>query len=162
MHKLFVIILLMTAIPAAAFAQSQREHRGWGYAFAGVGGNTGFNSGARFTAGGGGEVLFFRGLGVGGELGYLSSPERVGNGFGIGSVDLAYHFNRSGKIAPFVTGGPSVAFSSGGGSAVGGNLGGGIQYWPKGRVGLRFEVRDHVFSSDSPHLFTFRVGVTFR
>jgi hypothetical protein len=160
MRKLFVIILLMTAIPAA-FGQSQGERRGWGYAFAGVGGNTGSDSGARFTAGGGGEVLFFRGLGIGGELGYLSSPERVGNGLGIGSVDLVYHFNRSGKIAPFVTGGASVAFADGG-RAGGGNVGGGIQYWPKDRVGLRFEVRDHGFSSDSPHLFTFRVGVTFR
>ena len=42
-----------------------------------------------------------------------------------------------------------------GGAAGGGNFGGGIQYWPKDRIGLRFEVRDHIFSSDSPHIFTF-------
>lgn len=161
MRKLFIIILLTASVPAAAFGQSRDERRGWGYAYAGVGGVTGFNSGASFTAGGGGEVLFFRGLGVGGDLGYLSLPGRFDNGIGIGSVDLAYHFNRSGKVAPFVTGGPSVAFA-GGAAAGGGNIGGGIQYWPKDHLGMRFEVRDHVFSSDSPHFVTFRVGVTFR
>ncbi|HKQ09168.1 MAG TPA: outer membrane beta-barrel protein [Blastocatellia bacterium] len=161
MRELFVIILLMTAIPAAAFGQSQGERRGWGYAFAGVGGNTGSDSGARFTAGGGGERLFYRGLGIGGEIGYLSSSNSIGDGIGIGSVNLAYHFNNAGKVAPFVTGGASAAFR-GSSAAGGGNFGGGIQYWPKDHVGLRFEVRDHIFSSDSPHLFTFRVGVTFR
>jgi len=161
MRKLFVLILLMGSLPALALAQSQSERRAWGYGFVGVGGNTGSNSGARFTAGGGGEALFYRGLGVGGEVGYLSSSNNFGNGIGIGSVDLAYHFNRAGKVAPFVTGGASAAFA-GGGASGGGNFGGGIQYWPQEHVGMRFEVRDHVFASDSPHLFTFRVGVTFR
>jgi hypothetical protein len=161
MRKLFFLVLLTALIPSAAFAQSQGERRAWGYAFAGVGANTGSGSSARFTAGGGGEALFFRGLGVGGDLSYLSAGNEFGNGIGIASVDLAYHFNRSGKIAPFVTGGPSLAFA-GGGSTGGGNFGGGIQYWPKDHLGMRFEVRDHVFSSDSPHFVTFRVGVTFR
>jgi hypothetical protein len=161
MRKLFVIILLMSAIPAAAFGQSQGERRSWGYAFAGVGGASGSNSGARFTAGGGGERLLYRGFGIGGEIGYVSAANSVGDGIGIGSVDLAYHFNNVGKVAPFVTGGASAAFR-GSAAAGGGNFGGGVQYWPKDHVGLRFEVRDHIFSSDSPHLFTFRVGVTFR
>ena len=161
MRKLFVIILLMTSIPAAAFGQSHGERRGWGYGFAGVGGTTGSNSDVLFTAGGGGERLLYHGLGIGGEIGYLSAADSLGEGIGIGSVNLAYHFNHSGKVAPFVTGGASAAFRSGVGAG-GGNFGGGIQYWPKDHFGLRFEVRDHVFSSDSPHLFTFRVGVTFR
>ena len=161
MRKLFVIILLMSAIPATAFGQSQSERRGWGYAFAGVGGTTGTDSGALFTVGGGGERLLYRGFGIGGEIGYVSASNSIGDGIGVGSVDLAYHFNRSGKVAPFVTGGASAAFRSDV-AAGGGNFGGGIQYWPKEHVGLRFEVRDHIFSSDSPHLFTFRVGVTFR
>lgn len=161
MRKFFVIILLMISIPAAAYGQSRDERRGWGYGFAGVGGGTEFNTGARFTAGGGGEVLLYRGLGLGGEIGYLSAPERVSDGIGIGSVNLSYHFTRTGKVAPFVTGGASAGFA-GGSAAGGGNFGGGIQYWPKDRVGLRFEFRDHVFSSDSPHLYAFRVGVTFR
>jgi len=161
MRKLFVIIMLMTAIPAAAFGQSQSERRGWGYAFAGVGGASGSGSGTFFTVGGGGERLLYRGFGIGGEIGYLSSTDRLSDGIGIGSVDLAYHFNHNGKVAPFVTGGASVAFRSNA-AAGGGNFGGGVQYWPKEHVGLRFEVRDHVLSSDAPHLFTFRVGVTFR
>ena len=160
MHKLFVIILLVASIPAAAFGQSANERRGWGYAFAGVGGASGSGSGTFFTVGVGGEKLLYRGFGIGGEIGYLSSTERLSDGIGVGSITLAYHFNNAGKVAPFVTGGAAVAFRSN--AAGGGNFGGGIQYWPKERVGLRFEVRDHVFSSDAPHLFTFRVGVTFR
>jgi hypothetical protein len=158
MRKLFIIILLMTSIPAAAFGQSRGERRGWGYGFVGIGST---NSELLATAGGGGERLLYRGLGIGGEIGYLSTTNSIGDGLGIGSANLAYHFNHSGKIAPFVTGGISAAFRSGV-AAGGANFGGGIQYWPKDHVGLRFEVRDHVFSSDSPHLFTFRVGVTFR
>jgi hypothetical protein len=158
MRKLFVIILLLTSIPAAAFGQSQGERRGWGYGFVGIGGT---NSEVFATAGGGGERLLYRGLGIGGEIGYLSTTDSLGNGLGLGSVNLAYHFNHNGKVAPFVTGGASTAFR-GGAAAGGGNFGGGIQYWPKDHLGLRFEVRDHVFSSDSPHLFSFRVGVTFR
>ena len=161
MRKLFVLILLMSSVPAAAFGQSQGERRGWGYAVAGLVGTAVSNAGPRFTVGGGGEVLFYRGLGIGGDLSYVTAPDRVSNGIGIGSVDLAYHFNRAGKLAPFVTGGASAAFN-GGGSAGSGNFGGGIQYWPKDHVGVRFEVRDHIFSSDSPHFYAIRVGVTFR
>ncbi|HEY9232114.1 MAG TPA: hypothetical protein VIS78_08205, partial [Blastocatellia bacterium] len=87
MHRLLVIILLVAWIPAAAFGQSASERRGWGYAFAGVGGTTGTDSGALFTAGGGGERLLYRGFGIGGEIGYLSSSNRIGDGVGIGSVD---------------------------------------------------------------------------
>jgi Outer membrane protein beta-barrel domain len=158
MRKLFLILLLMTSMPAAAFAQTPSERRGWGYGFVGLGVT---NAESLATAGGGGERLVYRGLGIGGEIGYLSSTDSIGNGLGLGSVNLAYHFNRSGKVAPFVTGGASAAFRSGVGAG-GGNFGGGIQYWPKDHFGLRFEVRDHVFSSDSPHVFTVRVGVTFR
>jgi hypothetical protein len=158
MRELFVIILLMASAPAMALGQSRGERRGWGYGFAGIGGT---GSELFATAGVGGERLLYRGLGVGGEIGYLSTTDSIGNGLGLGSVNLAYHFNHSGKVAPFVTGGASAAFRSGV-SAGGGNIGGGIQYWPKDHLGLRFEVRDHVFSSDSPHIFVFRVGVTFR
>src|SRR5436190_25886 len=47
MHKLFVIILLVALIPAAAFGQAAGERRGWGYAFAGVGGISPQGGGAR-------------------------------------------------------------------------------------------------------------------
>jgi hypothetical protein len=161
MRQLLIITLLMISTPVVAFGQSQGERRGWGYAVAGVVGTAVSNAGPRFTVGGGGEVLFYRGLGIGGDLSYVTAPDPTGNGIGMGSIDLAYHFNRGGKVAPFVTGGASAAFN-GGGSAGGGNFGGGIQYWPKDHVGVRFEVRDHIFSIDSPHFYTIRVGVTFR
>lgn len=160
MRRLLMVTLVAILVPIGAFAQSTKEHRGWGYGFAGVGGTSGSNSDVLFNIGGGGEGLIYRGLGAGAEIGYLSSAGSFGDGIGLASANLAYHFNRSSRVVPFVTGGASLAFRSG--TAGGGNFGGGIQYWPKEHFGLRFEFRDHVFSSDSPHLFTFRVGVAFR
>ena len=83
-----------------------------------------------------------------------------GDGIGVFSANGAYHFQRpKSKLVPFVTGGYSLAFRSF--TSSGGNFGGGVQYWMKDHLGLRFEVRDHVFSSDSPHFFQFRVGLSF-
>jgi hypothetical protein len=48
------------------------------------------------------------------------------------------------------------------GAAGGGNVGGGAQDWFTERAALRLEFRSHVFSSDTPHLFGFRVGIAFR
>ncbi|MDQ3010723.1 MAG: hypothetical protein M3X11_08495 [Acidobacteriota bacterium] len=43
------------------------------------------------------------------------------------------------------------------------NFGGGVNYWFKDRIGLRFEVRDHMFiPSPDTHLIGFRVGLLFR
>ena len=43
------------------------------------------------------------------------------------------------------------------------NAGGGINYWFKERVGMRFEVRDHIFPLfGSTNLISFKVGITFR
>jgi hypothetical protein len=54
---------------------------------------------------------------------------------------------------------PGVA--SGGSATL--HIGGGINYWFKKRVGLRFEIRDHVFPQDgAAHLLNGRVGLTFR
>jgi hypothetical protein len=84
----------------------------------------------------------------------------VGDGLGLASVNLSYHFNNSRKLAPFVTGGGSLAFR--GGAAGGGNIGGGVHYWMRDNLGLRLEVRDFIFSSDSPNTVVFRVGLSFR
>jgi hypothetical protein len=157
---LIVCILLLTA--AGAYGQTGDDPRGWGYGFGAVGGDSG-NSTANLHAGGGGEGLIYKGFGLGAEVGYISPFRSIGNGVGILSTNVAYHFvNASSdqKLVPFVTGGFSLAFR--GGSSGGGNFGGGVQYWMRPHVGLRFEFRDHLFSSDSPHLYGFRVGVSFK
>jgi len=104
------------------------------------------------------------GFGVGGEVGYLARFNRFNDGLGLASANVSYHFkgnDSSRKLVPFVTGGPSLGFRNGA-TAGGGNFGGGAQYWFKERVAARFEVRTHVFSSDSPFNIGVRVGLSFK
>lgn len=160
MKKFIMAIALLILAQGLAFAQSSNERKGWGYVFGGAGVRDGFGSGTIINVGGGGERLLAKGFGVGGEMGYLTNTRGVSNGLGLGSANLSYHFNTARKVAPFVTGGGSFAFR--GGAVGGGNIGGGIHYWMRDNVGLRFEVRDFIFSSDSPNTVVFRVGLSFR
>jgi len=160
MRKIIITAIVMMTIQGIALAQGSNERRGWGYVFGGAGASSGDFSTGFFQVGAGGEGLVANGFGLGAEIGYLAPFRSGGNGIGLFSGDASYHFNRSSKLVPFVTGGYSAAFRSG--ASHGGNFGGGVHYWMKEHVGLRFEVRDHVFSSDSPHLFQFRVGLSFR
>jgi hypothetical protein len=158
MKKIIFTLILFAFLQSVTLAQSS-DKRAWGYVFGGVGGQSESNA-ASLHVGGGGEGLLYKGFGIGGEIGYFAPFERAGDGFGLGSVNVGYHFNPSQKVVPFVTGGYSVAFRTR--SSSGGNFGGGVNYWMKDKVGLRFEFRDHIFSSDSPHTYSFRVGLNFR
>lgn len=158
MKKLISAIFILAMIPALAEAQGN-DRRAWGYLFGGAGGVS-ESSTAFLHIGGGGEGLVYKGLGLGAEVGYFTPFSRFSDGVGILSVDVSHHFNRKEKLVPFVTGGYSLGFRSG--SSSGGNFGGGVQYWASDRVGLRFEFRDHIFSSDSPHFYSFRAGISFR
>jgi hypothetical protein len=160
MRKMMTAITLLVLIQAVALGQSPTDKRAWGYVFGGGGGTSGGGSTGWFQVGAGGEGLVYKGLGLGAEVGYLAPFRAAGDGIGILSPDVSYHFKRSNsKLVPFVTGGYSLAFRNG--TSSGGNFGGGVQYWMKDHLGLRFEFRDHVFSSDSPHFYQFRVGLSF-
>ena len=147
-------------VQGLALGQTRSERKGWGYVFAGVGARSNGNSDTLVNVGGGGEGHFGNGLGLGGEVGYLTTTGNGSEGVGLASFNTSYHFLRTQKVVPFVTGGASVIFRSG--SAGGGNFGGGAHYWMNDHLGLRFEVRDHIFSSDSPHTVIFRVGLSFK
>ena len=155
---LLVSIATSSGVPGQSREQAV-ERRAWGYFFFGVG-STSENSNAFINAGGGGEGLLYKGFGVGAEIGGLTPINNGNETIGLASVNVTGHFNRTGKVDPFVTGGASLAFRNG--SSGGGNFGGGVHWWVKNRLGLRFEFRDHVFSSDSPHFYVFRTGVSFR
>ncbi len=161
MRRVAWFLLLLVLIPGAGYAQSSGERRVQGYGFAapgGAGGTVTMHYGAGFDA------LAYKGLGLGGEIGYLMPAESPGDGFGVFSPNVSYHFltgSKSGKFDPFVTGGYSLFFRDDTANAV--NFGGGVNYWIKERIGLRFEIRDHVLpDSDNTHFYGFRVGVTFR
>ena len=159
MRRLMIALAVFILAQGVAMGQSTGERKGLGYIFAGVGGASNNGSEVLINAGGGGEGLVYKGLGLGGEIGYVSAIDS--EGAGLASGNISYHFNRSQKLSPFITGGPSVGFR-GGASAGGGNIGGGVHYWAGDRVGVRFEFRNFIFSSDSPHTYVFRVGISFR
>jgi hypothetical protein len=148
----------------AAPAGSEKEHHGQGYVF--------FAPGATFAGGqhigtmhfgGGGEVLPYKGIGIGGEIGYFTPWEDFSAGFGILSANGSYHFLRNRKVSPFVTAGYSLGFRDGSINLV--NFGGGINWWFANRLGLRLEARDHIRSREPfarVHYFSGRIGLSFR
>jgi hypothetical protein len=103
-------------------------------------------------------------LGAGAELGYLFPRQAAGDGFGILSTNGFYRFTNSPslqKVTPFVTAGYSLGFREGTINMA--NFGGGLDYWVRDRMGLRLEVRDHVWPGDpAAHFLMFRVGLVGR
>jgi hypothetical protein len=164
MKKLIVLFIVLMPVLSYAQAPTQKERASYGYAFTGVmvpsdGGESALHAGI------GGEGIIYKGFGVGGEIGYIRSFGSVPNyGAGILSVNPSYHFmkvSKSRKLVPFATGGFSLLINSD--SPLGVNFGGGVTYWFKDRMGVRFEVRDQVpIYSGSGHFPSFRVAFTFR
>jgi hypothetical protein len=117
--------------------------------------------------GAGGEVLLFRGLAVGGELGAMGRP---GDEVGLYSIDSSYHFSHArgkSKLVPFIEGGYTRAFGNRGSPYPNiFNFGGGVHYWVFKRVGLRLEFRDYVaqhsFFAGTDQYWGFRVGLALR
>jgi hypothetical protein len=143
-------------VAATGFAQSEGR-RGQGYVFFAPGITSPDVSGfGHFGAGG--EALLTRRVGIGSEVGYATPWSDFAAGIGLFSVNGSYNMGR-GKLSPFLTGGYTLAFRNG--TANGFNFGGGVNYWLRDRIGLRFEVRDNVIERDA-HLVGFRVGLAFR
>src|SRR5262245_30953773 len=164
MLRIFQVIFCLVLISTFAAAQTTDGHRAQGYVFAGAGGTAPDGVGATLNFGVGGEGLIHKGLGAGGEIGYLTPARTMSDGFGILSANGSYHFisaSESRRLVPFVTGGYSFFFRSG--FANGFNAGGGINYWFREHMGLRIEFRDHVIhDSRNVHLVGIRVGLSFR
>jgi hypothetical protein len=162
-----VIVSLILGLSAWGHAESSpsqqaaQEHHGQGYGFFAPGAivDEGYSlSTAHFGAGG--EHLLYKGLGVGGEIGYLAPWRDFSLGIGILSVDGSYHFTRTNKVSPFVTGGYSMAFREGHINLI--NFGGGVNYWFHDRMGIRLEFRDHISSQYNIHYLSGRIGFSFR
>ncbi len=163
--------VLAFAFPGLASAQSPspttapgsgQAHHAQGYVFVAPGAYIGYaDSVAILHVGGGGEALIQRGLGIGAEIGAIGSLQESGGGLGLFSVNGSYHFRRNKKIAPFLTGGYSVVGGNGTRSLV--NVGGGVNYWLRERVGIRLEFRDHFYLDGAGRqLLGFRIGFAFR
>ena len=138
------IMAMITGTPLLA----QTEPRAWAQVFGGFGAIASSDDAqAVVHLGGGGEGLLAGGLGVTGELGYLSNYQDFSGGIGVFSVGAMYAFNRDHKTVPFANGGYSLFFRSG--TANGFFFGGGVNHWIGEGWGIRIEGRDQVFASDS-------------
>jgi hypothetical protein len=159
LNKLIILVLLAVTLPSAVAAQN-KEHHGQGYVFVAPTASSEGDYGLHFGVGG--EGLVYKGLGVGGEIGYLGVAQDLSRGVGVFSPNVSYNFWRSSKVSPFLTGGYSLIVGGDGvGNAV--NVGGGLQWWFKNHIGMRFEVRDHVYPA-APGFRTvgIRIGLAFR
>ena len=136
------------------------EAQGLGYGVGGLAGVSGFfASAAAGHVAGGGEALFRGRAGIGGEVGLI-------NNLTLGSVNGVVHLlpSRAGsRLSPFVTTG-WTRMSSGEGTFDAWNAGGGVDVWPRDRVGFRLELRDHLRpdTRGTVHYWTIRGGIVFR
>jgi hypothetical protein len=158
----FLFVVCSATLPA----QMPDEHESYGYLFAGV---TNPHKSA-FTLfennfahlGGGGEAMFNRWFGFGGEVGVLLPSSDRSRAVGLGSVGPQLHFLPStSRFDPFVAGGYTVLVRGGVGHLW--YSGAGLNYWTSRRFGVRAEFRNHVWpTQDSLQLIDFRFGIVIR
>jgi hypothetical protein len=172
MKLLIATSALLLAWSVEAMAQTSEHYRAQGYLFFAPGVSTDHEaefSSATLHLGGGGEGFIYRGMGLGAELGYVALWSASGDGPGMGSVNVSYHFFHRAperNLEPFVTGGYSLFARHG--TVSSGNFGGGINYWLGSRAAVRFEARYqgiglHIpyFGGAAPNV-EFRIGATWK
>ena len=164
------VLVLLTTTPARAQGIDHLS-RGEGYcSFALGAGSVSANSGAVEHFGGGAEYIY-KGVGIGGELGYAHWGRGAWGKAWVPSVDLSRHVlgdKTPTKIEPFVLIGVSayIPTEPGARGAPAVNFGGGVNFWLRKHTALRAEFRDYV--ALSPQLdpgrnyASFRIGLTFR
>jgi hypothetical protein len=156
-NRPLVLAVMLMAIIFEGIANAQSSN---GYVVGGVGS---YNSKLISQAAIGGEKVFGKGIGAGGELGFVAGH----TSFGFVSLNGYYHLAHNGaaqKVDPFVTGGFTSAFNLFGSATNGANLGLGLHYWFLPHLGVRAEFRDIVFlgTSQGANVWGFRGGIAFR
>jgi hypothetical protein len=153
---------LLSMLPSPCAAQKSYSSHAQGYLFVAPGLWTHESTvSGTLHFGGGGEAFIHKGLAAGAELGYVVPWRAPGDGIGMLSLDASYHVPKGSQLAIFVTGGYSLGFCSGTANFL--NFGGGATYWFKRKEGVRFEVRDHVYTASSrTNYLDFRLGFAFR
>jgi len=163
MKSLLTIFALLLLLPVLAMGEeNDSEINAQGYAFAAPGK---FHRSATLHFGGGAEFDLYKGLGFSTDIGYISNPRYMGEGFGILSPNARYAFTNANnsKLVPYVTGGYSLLFQSGTANAF--NFGGGIDYWFHDKAALKVEFRDHVWrysSYSTYHIWQIRMGISLK
>lgn len=176
MDKVLATMALVVFLPLVALPQdTDHQYHGQGYGVYGVGAVTSTlnrnNQPVVQEVGFGGEGFVFKGLGMGGELAWVHWGA-YDNQAWLPSVDVSYHVlgNRArARVDPFGLFGASVYVPTmhGDRGDAAKNFGGGVNFWVKPHLALRFEFRTTVnrdvyeFGPGNPYL-AFRFGVTFR
>jgi hypothetical protein len=157
---LYKVLLFAALVPVCMFAQ--RTH-GYGF-FAPSAVTGGGDSDGAMNIGVGGEARILRNVGLGAEVSWFTPWQSFDSGFGIFSPNGYIHFvnDRRARFDPYATIGYSLFFRSGTASLL--NFGGGANWWFSDRLGLKFEVRDHVRPDSrlTVHFWGVRAGVTIR
>ncbi len=155
--------LLFTLAAGLACGQDGegRRYNGSGYATFGVGGCQ--HRYVNLSVSGGGEAFLWRGLSLGGEVGYYQFRDWGNSSFGIATLNPGYHFTDrrlDSKFDPYVTVGLlGVGFTSRWHTGAG-SLGAGLNYWLKNRIGIRAEGR--IYGVSEEVIAKFRIGLVFR
>jgi len=181
MAKLLTVGILSLVFAAPGWAQADKKYCCEGYAF--IAGRS--TTPATASAGAGGEIFVYHGLAAGGDVGTtLGNPDgKLTMSMGY----VAYHFlccRAKNKVEPFASLGVGYLvgdinthginyqdFFIAGPDRVFTSPSGGVTFWPKKRVGVRFEVRHYAYTVSNgallnvagPNGFTeFRVAFALR
>ena len=162
--KRMILAMTLFSIPAwpqAEPAEKTFKYNGNGYTF--------FSAGAcqhgytNVGVGGGAEGFIWRGLVIGGEIGYYRFPADRNAGYGVATLNPGYHFvnrKKPAKWDPYVNATVLGLGFAPGGLVPAGHLGGGVNYWFKEKIGLQTGVQFQAICCEA--LALFRVGLTFR
>jgi hypothetical protein len=160
-----MLVMLLASLPASAQMSSSYVYVFGGPVVVPQSAYTRWN-GDFIHVGGGGEGRLTERFALGAEIGVLKPvTNQYAITAGLASVTPAFHFaskDSKSRFDPFVDGGLTLLFASGGGIGI--HYGGGVNYWLRRRFGLRFEFRDHIWSPESGeavHLVDFRAGIVF-
>jgi hypothetical protein len=147
--------------PAAGQTVKPYRYDGGGYVAYGIGAC--HHGVTNVSVGVGGHAFLWRGLTLGGDIGYYRFAERNSSGFGIATLDVGYHFvdrRKPGKLdSYFAAGVVGLAFGPGSATSAA-SVSGGINYWFKPRLGLHTGFRVTAIPWEA--IAMFRVGLSFR
>ncbi|MEN6537160.1 MAG: hypothetical protein ABFD60_07220 [Bryobacteraceae bacterium] len=150
----FLSLLFLVVVVPHAYTQTH------GYAFAGSTVGIDAPDSNAFRYGIGGNWGFLRHLTLGGEAGGLHED---GNEGMLASGNVGFHFrgNVETGFDPFVTAGLTGIYVGGETSGYT-NIGGGLNYWFRPRIGFRVEFRGYPGGEDRNGFSEFRFGIAFR
>ena len=160
MRTILVVLTAVLMLASPTVAQETRESVSHATTVFGSLGGIGDGT-ATIHFGGGEELIWPNGLGLGADIGYITSTTAFADGLGLLTAGPIYEFRTNSRYKPFVRGGVSLAFRNGALPLV--HVGGGVNRWFDDRWGLKLEVRDH-FDPRYPsfQVLEFSVGLLFK